>query len=97
MDDKKYNGWTNYATWRVKLEIWDGDYYTGKDEAFDSLYEFSEWIKERTDEIVGEYGKIENHGKSSLAMDYARAFLDDVNWYEIAQSLADDNPLIVKK
>ena len=21
---EKYNGWTNYATWRVNLEIFDG-------------------------------------------------------------------------
>ena len=28
MSDKKYNGWTNYATWRVQLEIIDGyDWY----------------------------------------------------------------------
>jgi hypothetical protein len=24
MNDQKYNGWTNYATWRVNLEIFDG-------------------------------------------------------------------------
>ena len=24
MSDKTYNGWTNYATWRVNLEIFDG-------------------------------------------------------------------------
>ena len=23
---EKYNGWTNYATWRVNLEIFDGLY-----------------------------------------------------------------------
>ena len=22
--DQKYNGWTNYETWRVNLEIFDG-------------------------------------------------------------------------
>ena len=22
---EKYNGWTNYATWRVNLEFFDGD------------------------------------------------------------------------
>ena len=26
MKDERYNGWTNYATWRVNLEIIDGDY-----------------------------------------------------------------------
>jgi hypothetical protein len=24
MSDKTYNGWTNYATWRIHLEIFDG-------------------------------------------------------------------------
>ena len=24
MNDTKYNGWTNYATWRVNLEMIDG-------------------------------------------------------------------------
>ena len=24
MTDNTYNGWTNYATWRVNLEIFDG-------------------------------------------------------------------------
>ena len=24
MTDKTYNGWTNYATWRVNLEVFDG-------------------------------------------------------------------------
>lgn len=37
MTDQKYNGWTNYATWRVNLEIFDGfdprDYYSNLDPA----------------------------------------------------------------
>ena len=24
MTDRTYNGWTNYATWRVNLEMFDG-------------------------------------------------------------------------
>ena len=32
MSDTKYNGWTNYATWRVNLEIFDGNEL---DELFD--------------------------------------------------------------
>jgi hypothetical protein len=24
MKTEKYNGWTNYATWRVNLEMFDG-------------------------------------------------------------------------
>ena len=67
--DNKYNGWTNYATWRVNLEMFDGSdsYYTEE-----GAREFvEEIIYETTDE--------------GIARDYALAFLSDVNWYEIAE------------
>ena len=72
MIDKTYNGWTNYATWRVNLEIFDGsegpwDHHSAK--------EFAE-------EII--FGHIADNAKWTLIEDYARAFLDDVNWMEIA-------------
>jgi len=70
----KYNGWTNYATWRVNLEIFDGgnwDRYSAQD-----LKEFVQDHLEST--------------SSGLALDYALAFIDDVNWHEIAKSLRDD-------
>ena len=71
----KYNGWTNYATWRVNLEIFDGgnwDRYSAQD-----LKEFVQDHLEST--------------SSGLALDYALAFIDDVNWHEIAKSLRDDD------
>ena len=27
MDTQKHNGWTNYATWRIHLELFDGQEY----------------------------------------------------------------------
>jgi hypothetical protein len=36
MTNTDYNGWTNYATWRVNLEIFDG-------------MEPREWIQEEKD------------------------------------------------
>ena len=64
----KYNGWTNYATWRVNLEMFDG-----VEEFFspESARDLVESIIEETTE-------------PGIARDYAMAFLDDVNWYEIA-------------
>ena len=67
----KYNGWTNYATWRVNLEIFDGmdfDHYPTDDEL---KYMAIELIESSCD-------------VSGIAFDYAMAFLDDVNWSEIA-------------
>ena len=81
MSDTKYNGWTNYATWRVNLEVFDGvnpnDFFTWED-----AHDLSKQIKDWADEfIVG--------NEQGLMADYARAFLSDVNWYEIAEHLID--------
>jgi hypothetical protein len=67
--DNKYNGWTNYATWRVNLEMFDGseDYWTAE-----SARELVEMI-------------IEESTPEGIARDYALAFISDVNWHEIAE------------
>lgn len=68
MDRNEYNGWTNYATWRVNLELFDGtEGYTDPS----LCREFAEeMIDQTTDEGIGR--------------DYAMAFISDVNWHEIA-------------
>jgi hypothetical protein len=82
-----YNGWTNYATWRVNLEIIDGidarDMWP-REVRDDDAYSLSKQLEEYAEEVVSGYGQVEG-----LAMDYARAFLSDVNWYEIAEHLLD--------
>ena len=79
-----YNGWTNYATWRVNLEIFDGveisECFSGKPD----LRDLADWAKEYVTEIV------EIDTKAGLALDYARAFLSDVNWHEIAQHMLEN-------
>lgn len=66
--DNKYNGWTNYATWRVNLELFDGS---------DQF-----WTAESAREFVEEI--IDSTTPEGVARDYALAFLSDVNWHEIA-------------
>jgi hypothetical protein len=80
MTDTTYNGWTNYATWRVNLEIFDGieprEWFKTDDQ-----YEMSKQLKDFAEELVtGDAGE-------GLAADYALAFMADVNWYEIAGHL----------
>ena len=57
---EKHNGWTNYATWRVALEIFGG----------------LNVAEERDADCCKE-----------LAEGYANAFLSEVNWHEIAESI----------
>lgn len=84
-NENRYNGWTNYATWRVNLEIIDGinvrDLWP-REVRDDDAYSLSKQLEEYAEEVVSGYGQVEG-----LAMDYARAFLSDVNWYEIAEHL----------
>ena len=75
---EKYNGWTNYATWRINLEIIDGIEIETKTCAAT--------IKEIIDDVVfSQYD-----GMNSLMYDYARAFISQVNFYKIAESINEE-------
>jgi len=87
MSDKTYNGWTNYATWRVNLEMFDGvdprDIYTRFHP--DEAYNLGHDLKEYAENIITDY-----KSETTLAQDYALAFLSDVNWHEIAEHMIED-------
>jgi len=77
---KKYNGWTNYATWRVNMEIL-GDIEFDEHVSADHLREIVE------DVVFSQY---ELGNGSHLVEDYARAFVSEVNFYEIAQLINEE-------
>lgn len=60
----KYNGWANYETWRVMLEIFDG------------------MTLDDGEKVDAEWA--ENY---VLDKDYPEAFLNDVDWHEIAEAI----------
>jgi hypothetical protein len=68
-----YNGWTNYATWRIALEIFDG-------------YEPDYMVTAQDCEEMAEQVIFQN-SVDTLSDSYARAFLSDVNYNEIANNL----------
>ena len=76
--NKEYNGWTNYATWRVNLEIL-GD------------IEFEDVVSaDDLKEIVEDCVFNNTVEKDCLAADYARAFISQVNFYEIAEHINEE-------
>lgn len=87
MSDKTYNGWTNYATWRVNLELFDGVDPRDISTRFhpDEAYNLGHDLKEYAENIITDY-----RSETTLAQDYALAFLSDVNWHEIAEHMIDD-------
>jgi len=69
-----YNGWNNYATFRVHNDIlnswqWDG----------------SETISEEYLRDIVQNCVFENSGAVGLIVDYANLFLNKVDWKEIAE------------
>jgi len=79
-----YNGWTNYETWRINLEMFDGaelDSFGTPDTLHglaDALQEYAEMaIKDSAGNTTG------------LAYDYAMSFISSVDWREIALAVGD--------
>ena len=85
MNNEKYNGWTNYATWRINLEWLDG--FNPDDNGYDTndVYELSIQLKDYVESVIDETTP------DGIAKDYALAFVSDVNYYEIAENLIEEN------
>ena len=90
MTDTRYNGWTNYATWRVNLEIWGDKDWSEDRTTFADTGELASYLEEDTDLLLSdEFGE-------QLRMDYARSFVSDVNWHELAEAYAADFPGLIE-
>ncbi len=81
MSNTTYNGWTNYATWRIALEWFDGfNPSEGETDAYQLSLELCGYVEE----------SLSLDKSNSMALDYAFAFIADVNWYEIAEHLIEE-------
>jgi hypothetical protein len=92
MTKDSYNGWANYETWRIQLEVIDG--MTLEDFGFD-LHEVDtddvanvEALADNVAELVHEV--VTRDVPEGLALDLALSFLDRVDWMEIAEHLIAD-------
>mgnify|MGYP003128427373 FL=1 len=73
--DNTYNGWHNYATWRVNMEIFDG-------------MEIEEpWTWDMCENYAQEILVEQCNNGNSLVFSYALAFINEVAWAEIADHL----------
>ena len=83
MSNEKYNGWTNYATWRVNLEI------VGQIDIEFAVEENREvtpdWVKSYVEWVV-----FSEHEGWTLTKGYAHVFLGEVNYVELANSLNEE-------
>ena len=82
MSNERHNGWTNYATWRVNLEIIDGyDWY-------ECEHVDADYVKELVEDAV--FGTLIGNG-NGLVESYGHAFLSEVNYHEIAENLINES------
>jgi len=81
--ENTYNGWANYATWRINLEVFDGrdirDDYRDKPEPHD----IADVLHTEVIELL------EMNCENSLTLSYAQSFVSDVDFLEIAEHLIE--------
>ena len=100
--NEKYNGWTNYATWRVGLEVindmsiedfgFDVNFPTDESRSYGSEDEKDFELVDAYDLGQAMKSYVEDHIEETsegIARDYALAFLSDVNWYELANHMIE--------
>lgn len=84
-----YNGWANYATWRVNLEIAHDYFETRDDDELIDLkrrclagneYDVVQILREWVSDVLDSYG-----ASGTLLRNYADSFIEDVDFYEIVR------------
>ena len=88
---EKFNGYTNYETWRVNLEYIDGIDHEYLVECFDRVdpYDVAQTLKGWTEAFVNE--EVRGVNRDGIVYGWVMAFLDDVNWLEIAEHVMEEH------
>jgi hypothetical protein len=86
---EKYNGWTNYWTWKWNLELIDGNFIREMIEEgnYTNIYDLSQYLKEEATELLS----IES--PAGWIDGFMTAVLSEIDWYEIAENVADGTNL----
>jgi len=86
----KYNGWSNYETWRVNMDMADDtvSMLIADGEVFDDTYSLSQCIDDRVMSYL--------YDQPEMMQEYALAFLSGVDWNEIAEAAITDNPELLE-
>lgn len=96
MQDQTYNGWTNYATWRVNLEVFDGLNLRDHMDEIPDTYQVGQWAQEYAEELLDSAMREPVGIRSRMLTPcdivdgWARAFLQNVDWHSIARHLIEN-------
>ena len=89
MTDQTYNGWRNYETWRVNLEIFDhltAADFDGSDDGEPDLQYIARQLKDYAIDLLAL-----DCNDQSIAYSYALAFLDAADFRQIAQAMIENH------
>ena len=90
MVEEKYNGWTNYETWLMNLNL------TNEEDLYNEIHEMAKEEKddyqlaENLKNFVEENFTIEEHDIIKLCDVWTYRDFQEINWCEIAQSLREE-------
>jgi hypothetical protein len=92
-----YNGWTNYATWRINLEIFGGfdilDFYPDTEP---DVHELAELLHRYVIDFINDgmqypYGSNRNEAPvNQILLSWLEYFASQCNYIEIASHLIED-------
>lgn len=83
MGEQKYNGWTNYWTWRWALEMIDPYQIWDSIDPDTNVYDLALYLKDEAEMLVEE-------SSEGWAQSWLIGLLGDINWREIAESVIQD-------
>jgi hypothetical protein len=86
---EKYNGWTNYWTWKWALEMLDENFIREMiaEGNYSDIYDLSKYLKEEAEELLS----IES--PAGWIDGFMTAVLSEINWYEIAENVSEGTEL----
>ena len=82
MGTVEFNGWTNYATWRVNLELCAPISKDCLENDFLDIHEIAIFLQEYCSDAISACS-------TSIALDYASAFMADVDFVQIATRIME--------
>jgi len=88
---EKYNGWTNYETWRVNLEMIDGMTLDDMGMTLTDDDDRSDITAQLADALEAQCVELVEMDAKGFALDLALSFLARVHWVEIAKHMIADH------
>jgi len=94
----KYNGWTNYETWKANLEYFDGEEPSWLNDEILECYEDGKWNKDALEDVISTYADsleyifndIYEDIDNTFVQSVFNAYMSEVNYNEIAENIIDD-------